>query len=40
MGYDWRKELFDVMDGGNCFFELKINLTSGKYYDLNVNGDA
>lgn len=40
MGYDWRKELFDVMDGGNCFFELKINLTTGKYYELNINGDA
>lgn len=29
-----------VMDGGNCFFNLKINLKTGKYYELIVNGDA
>ena len=29
-----------VMDGGNCFFNLKINLTTGHYYELMVNGDA
>jgi hypothetical protein len=29
-----------IMDGGNCFFNLKINLTTGLYYDLIVNGDA
>ena len=39
-GKNWRKELIFVLDGGNCYFNLKINLTSGKYYDLMVNGDA
>jgi hypothetical protein len=29
-----------VLDGGNCFFNLKINLTTGDYYELMVNGDA
>ena len=29
-----------VMDGGNCFFNLKINLTTGQYYELMVNGEA
>jgi hypothetical protein len=29
-----------VMDGGNCYFNLKINLTTGQYYELMVNGDA
>lgn len=29
-----------VMDGGNCFFNLKINLTTGQYYELIVNGEA
>jgi hypothetical protein len=37
---DWRKELVFVLDGGNCYFNLKINLKTRKYYDLMVNGDA
>ena len=37
---NWRKELIKVDDGGNCYFNLKINLTKRKYYDLAVNGDA
>ncbi|SDD00270.1 hypothetical protein [Williamwhitmania taraxaci] len=37
---DWRKDLILVEDGGNCFFNLKINLTTGQYYELMVNGDA
>ncbi len=37
---NWRKELIFVLDGGNCYFNLKINLTKGEYYDLMVNGDA
>jgi hypothetical protein len=34
----WKKEIVQVMDGGNCFFNLKINLTKKSYYDLSVNG--
>ena len=34
----WRKYIIDVDDGGNCYFNLKINLSTGKYYDLMVNG--
>ncbi len=30
----------EVSDGGNCFFNLKINLSKGIYYDMMVNGDA
>ena len=37
---NWRKELVFVLDGGNCFFNLKINLTTGEYYELIVNGVA
>jgi hypothetical protein len=36
----WRKEIIMVKDGGNCYFNLKINLTTEKYYDLSVNGEA
>jgi hypothetical protein len=37
---NWRKEIIGVEDGGNCFFNLKINLTLKKYYELMVNGHA
>jgi hypothetical protein len=37
---NWRKELILVDDGGNCYFNLKINLTTKKYYDFSVNGMA
>lgn len=37
---DWKKNLIFVEDGGNCYFNLKINLTTGQYYELMVNGDA
>ena len=36
----WKKELFLVKDGGNCYFNLKLNLTSDQYYELMVNGDV
>lgn len=29
-----------VSDGGNCFFNLKINLSKNIYYNLMINGDA
>lgn len=32
-----RKNPLIVMDGGNCYFNLKINLTTEKYYSLIVN---
>ena len=35
-----QKDLIFVNDGGNCYFNLKINLTTGQYYELMVNGDA
>ncbi|WP_310396314.1 hypothetical protein [Hymenobacter sp.] len=36
----WRKEVVDVDDGGNCFFNVKINLTQATWYDMMVNGSA
>lgn len=36
----WKKYLIRVHDGGNCFFNIKINLTLKKVYDLRVNGVA
>jgi hypothetical protein len=37
---DWKKNLIFVHDGGNCYFNVKVNLTTGKYYELIVNGEA
>jgi hypothetical protein len=37
---NWKKELVLVKDGGNCFFNVIINLTTGKYHTLLINGDA
>lgn len=37
---NWKTNLIFVHDGGNCYFNLKINLTTRKYYELMVNGDA
>lgn len=40
LGTDWRKNLIIVLDGGNCYFNLKINLTKGEYFDLIINGGS
>ncbi len=37
---NWKKEIEVVFDGGDCYFDLKINLSTKKYYDLMVNGVA
>ncbi len=35
---DWKRKIIFVIDGGSCFFHLKINLTMEMCYDLFVNG--
>ena len=37
---NWKNELYEVEDGGNCYYNLKINLVTKKYYDLSINGYA
>ena len=37
---NWETGRIVVKDGGNCFFSIKINLTTKIYYDLLVNGEA
>lgn len=39
-GDAWKTSIIMVDDGGSCYFDLKINLTKGKYYDFVVNGYA
>lgn len=35
---NWKMEIILVEDGGVCYFNLKINLSTKRYYDLSVNG--
>lgn len=37
---NWKKEILLVHDGGNCYFNFKINLATKTFYDLSVNGEA
>ncbi|SRR5260221_7079052 len=34
----WKTLIKGVKDGGNCYFNFKVNLTLKKYYNLEVNG--
>lgn len=34
----WKLELMEMADGGNCYFNLKVNLETGTYSDLRING--
>ena len=36
----WRKVIIGVKDGGSCYFNLKINLSQRKFYQMMVNGEA
>lgn len=36
----WKKEIVFVQDGGNCYFNIKINLTTKECFGVSVNGYA
>ena len=36
--YSWKQKFIIVADGGGCFFNVKINLSTLSYFDLYVNG--
>jgi hypothetical protein len=36
----WKTEIMMVHDGGNCYFNFKVNLSTKKFYELTVNGEA
>ncbi|MEH6657058.1 hypothetical protein [Leeuwenhoekiella marinoflava] len=35
---DWKNEMVIVDDGGTCYWQMKVNLTTNGYYDLSANG--
>ena len=39
--FDWRNKLFGrVLDGGDCFWNMRINFSQKSILELNVNGEA
>jgi hypothetical protein len=37
---NWKTQIYQVEDGGKCFFNIKIDLTTMTYFDLFVNSLA
>ena len=37
---DWENQFVMVQDGGSCFFQLKFEVGTSRYYDLHINGEA
>lgn len=37
---NWKSEIITVMDGGNCYFQIRINLEKESCYDIGTNGYA
>jgi hypothetical protein len=37
---NWRTEIIRVNDGGNCYFNFTIDLTTKTFYDLRINGNG
>ncbi len=37
---DWTVEFIEVMDGGECFFQIRYDLKNGTFTELRVNGEA
>ncbi len=35
---NWKNELIVTYDGGNCYFNIKVNLTKKNYSELKING--
>lgn len=37
---EWKEKVIIVRDGGNYFFNVKVNLAIGQVYDFSINGEA
>lgn len=37
---NWQTRWVMVLDGGDCFFQVKYDLDAGTFFDLSVNGEA
>lgn len=39
-GYELDKAIYEMKDGGDSFWNVKVNLTTHQLFELNVNGDV
>lgn len=39
-GDDWRSHIPLIFDGGSCYFNLKLNLTTREYFDFSINSEG
>ena len=37
---NWKKEMYSIADGGNCYWNMKINITKKTYSYVMINGYA
>lgn len=35
---DWKNEFVLIFDGGNCYWQMKINIDKKEYFDFRTNG--
>ena len=40
LNLNWTENLIEVFDGGWCYWQMKVNLDTGEYFDLRFNGEA
>jgi len=37
---DWRRNIVEVIDGGDCYFQVEYDVENGLFINLRVNGEA
>ena len=37
---EWKSEIRYVLDGGNCYFTIQLNVDTGKCLTIGINGYA
>ncbi len=37
---DWQNEMIDIADGGSCYWNMKINISTQSYFELMINGES
>ena len=40
LGMDWQNEIVDVLDGGDCFFNVEYNMAEASFARLRIHGEA
>lgn len=40
LNVDWTNQLIQVSDGGFCYWSMEVNLDTGTYFNLYINGNG